>query len=104
MSIPNWWETLLLLAAAYRVWRLLAYDTITERPRTWVLAQIKDADHDDYWGIFLTCPWCAGFWMTGLALAGYCVAYGWIGFFNFAAHWFAMSLAVGLIGSKVDTE
>lgn len=105
MSVPNWWETLLLLAAAYRFWRLLSFDTITERPRTWVLERIADnKKRDDYWGIFLTCPWCAGAWITAAALAAYCAVYGWIGWFNFGAHWFAMSLAVGLIGSKVDTE
>lgn len=100
---PYWWETLLLLAAAYRVWRLIAYDTITEKPRTQVLRWLEPRKHEDKWEIFLTCPWCAGFWITGLTLAAYCVVYGWIGYASFAVHWFAMSLAVGLLGSKVDT-
>lgn len=102
-NIPNWWQTLLLLSAAYRVWRLLAYDTILETPRTWVLDRI-DPTRNEKWSLFLLCPWCAGFWITGVALALYCIWYGWIGVLNFLVVWFAMSLGVGLLGSKVDTE
>lgn len=102
MSIPNWWEALLLLAAAYRLWRLLSYDTILDRPRTWVLQSIRDNEtRDDYWSIFLTCPWCAGFWMT----AGWWAAWqAWPHATLVVATPFALSLAVGLLGSKVDTE
>lgn len=100
MSRPYWWETLLLLAAAYRLWRLLAFDTITDRPRTWVLRKLGEKDTQAY---FVTCPFCSGLWVTGLVLAAYCGVYGWIGWFSFGVHWLAMSLGVGLLGSKVDT-
>lgn len=100
MSRPYWWETLLLLTAAYRIWRLAAFDTIGDRPRTWVLKRLGGKDGHAY---FLTCPWCSGFWTCGVVLAAYCSVYGWIGWFNFGVHWLAMSLAVGLLGSKVDT-
>lgn len=103
MTDPGWWPTLLLTMAAYRFWRILAYDTITEEPRRRVLSWL-DREGEEKWAIFLTCPWCAGFWITGAALAVYCITFGWIGTTSFLTHWLAMSLGVGLIGTRVDTE
>lgn len=73
MSIPDWYELLLLSVAAYRLWRLLALDDVLERPRHLLLrlgsAWEKEGDPvpDDYrsgWATFLTCPWCAGAWLA----------------------------------------
>lgn len=44
--------------AAYRLWHLVAEDTIIERPRAWLVK--RSAKLSD----FITCPWCAGFWIS----------------------------------------
>jgi len=71
-DVPSWWEFLLLGVAAWRIFRLLAEDEILNRPRRWVLNLDPDWNegedpNDDYrfeWGTFLTCPYCAGFWIS----------------------------------------
>ncbi len=100
-NVPSWWEALLLLAAAYRVWRLISYDTITETPRTWVLDRYDPHRQRKYFSIFLLCPWCAGFWMTVIWWLAWLV---WPHATLVVAVPWALSLAVGLLGSKVDTE
>jgi hypothetical protein len=72
VDVPSWWEFLLLGLAAWRIFRLLAEDEILDRPRRWVLNldpdwQEGEDPNDDYrfeWGTFLTCPYCAGFWIS----------------------------------------
>ena len=73
--IPPAWEFILLALLAFRVWRLLAEDDILDGPRRYVLRLGKDwqkegdAVPDDYrekWALFLTCPACAGFWISGV--------------------------------------
>lgn len=71
-NVPSWWEFFLLGLAAWRTYRLLAEDTILERPRRWLLRldpdwQDGDDPNEEYrfeWGAFLTCPYCAGFWIS----------------------------------------
>lgn len=72
MSIPNWYELLLLSLATWRVWHLLAQDTVLNRPRRYMLrldpewTTVGDYEGDGYrleWAKFLTCPYCAGFWI-----------------------------------------
>lgn len=73
MSVPGWYATLLLAVAAWRIFHLIAHDTILDGPRrrllrlskTW--SQEGDATGPDYrekWALFLTCPFCAGFWIA----------------------------------------
>lgn len=73
MSVPGWYVLLLLSAAAFRTWRLLAEDDILDRPRRYVtrLGDRWEKDGDpipsDYritLGKFLACPWCLGFWIA----------------------------------------
>ena len=72
MSIPDWWEFVLLTLAAFRVWRLISEDTILERPRRYVTGlpqRWKEGDalpkgYREYLAIFIECPWCAGFWIS----------------------------------------
>lgn len=59
MSVPDWWEAVLLALAAWRTFQLLAEDDILETPRRYVTARLSD-----YWQDFLTCPYCAGFWIA----------------------------------------
>ncbi len=73
MSVPNWYEVLLLAVAAWRVFQLIAHDDILDRPRRWALRLGRDwqKDGDDVpegfrakWALFLECPYCAGFHLS----------------------------------------
>jgi hypothetical protein len=68
---PGPYELVLLALAAARTWKLLADDKVLDRPRDWVLDRL-DSDDDNPWEYFITCPWCAGAWVS---LAWYT---GWV--------------------------
>lgn len=53
-------EIVVVGLVSYRLWRLLAIDGILNRPREWVLGA-SVGRHE-----FLACPWCSGWWVTGL--------------------------------------
>lgn len=57
--MPQPWEAALLALAAYRVFRVIGFDSIADRPRDWALERL-----DGKWELFITCPFCAGFWIT----------------------------------------
>lgn len=82
-------ETLIVALVAYRVWRLLAVDTLLERPRGRLPAPVA------HW---LGCPWCAGSWVAiGTTAAAWSLQ--WIT----ADPWFvalAAATVVGLIGER----
>lgn len=94
MNVPNWWESFLLFAAAYRVWRLLAVDTILDPVRDRLFP-----NHDSYWSIFLSCPWCAGFWVTLAWWAAWLLEPHYT--VVVAVPW-ALSLLVGLTARNLD--
>lgn len=108
---PGWWQFLLLSLAVFRVYRLIAEDTILDRPRRWLLRlgdwQDGDgednipAEYRDKWGLFITCPWCLGFWLSVVT---------WVAWLLFptetvwlAVPW-ALSAAVALINKNLDPE
>lgn len=107
MSIPDWWQAILLVAAAFRVYRLLAQDTILDGPRSRLLRyhgwQEGTPLPDGFrikWGEFLTCPWCSGFW----------ISLSWWGAWQLWPHAtvvvavpLAVSAAVGLV-AQLDTS
>lgn len=73
MSIPNWYELLVLALAAWRLWRLVAEDDILDRPRRWLLRLgpewEKEGDpvpREYRAGLadFLLCPYCLGWWIA----------------------------------------
>lgn len=109
----DWWWFLLLALASWRVFRLIAEDTILDKPRRRILRlgdwQEEDDPHqqnlpDDYrdaWATFLTCPYCAGFWMSGIALGLYSLIVEWHGTFAFLVSWFALSAVVAYL-AKTD--
>ena len=76
MSIPDWYEAILLALAAWRIFQLIAFDSIFDRPRRYV-TRLGDWDEaadpkqvkipDEYrvsLAAFITCPYCLGFWIT----------------------------------------
>lgn len=110
MNLPDWWEFVLLALATFRVYRLIAEDTIFEGPRRWLVRLPQDweegkrlpKEYREKWALFIECPWCLGFWLSGVALALYCIVIGWIGSFSFLVVWFALSASVGLINKNLD--
>jgi hypothetical protein len=110
-DLPHWWWFILLSLASWRVFRLLAEDTILDKPRRYILRlgdwQEEDGEQNlpeeyrDEWGIFLTCPYCAGFWISGIALTLYSLIVEWHGVFSFFVVWFSLSALVALL-AKID--
>lgn len=113
--IPNWYVFLLLALISFRTWRLIAEDDILQRPRHWLVRLPRDWEdgdevpeqYRDKLGLFLTCPWCAGAWVSGLVYLAYLETLGeWpssgheiaVGF----GVWFALSASVGLIRGNLD--
>jgi hypothetical protein len=108
--IDPWWFVLLSLSA-YRVFRLLAEDTILDKPRRWLLRlgdwteesgeeEIPE-EYREEWMLFITCPYCAGFWISGVALLLYSLIIEWHGVFAFLVTWFAISAVVAFL-AKAD--
>lgn len=107
MSVPSPWSALILAAAAYRIWRMLAEDTVFDGPRHWLVGlpwgwQEGDAIPQKYrvaLAEFLTCPWCLGFWISlgvwGLWQVDTFKA-------TVALTPFAISTAVGITRTKLD--
>jgi len=59
-------ETLLVLTAlaAHRLTRLVVEDTILDAPRLWLVNRAPDGKV----ATLITCPWCSGFWLTGIVV------------------------------------
>ena len=113
--IPPPYYFVLLVLAAYRAWRLIAEDDVLERPRHWLVRLPSDWDegdplpksYRDKLALFITCPWCAGAWVSLLTYIVYLATLGdWpsstedvvVG----VGVWFAISCSVGLVRSKLD--
>lgn len=100
--IPSPYEFALLALAAFRVFRLLGYDTILDRPRERFVRRAKHEIPGQYrkeLDIFFHCPWCLGAWLTlgwwGLWLA-------WPHATVVAAVPWALSAVVGLVTKNLD--
>lgn len=100
MTIPSWWAALLLTAAAFRTWHLIAFDKVLQRPRFWALGlgwQWQKGDpiplgYRYELGQFVECFYCFGFW----------VALAWFGLWEIWPHGMLIvatpfALATGLI-------
>lgn len=93
--MPSAFQAVILALAAWRVWHLLAEDTILDKPRRYVTRlgwgwHEDDQVPDNYrFGLteFIECPYCLGFW----------VALGWTVFFAIwpdGATWTALPFAL----------
>ena len=110
MTIPDWWQLTLIALAVFRIYRLIAEDTILEGVRRWVYRLDRNWQKEgDYTGdkyrvklaLFVTCPWCLGFW---LSLAWWGAYQVWEhGAVVVAAPW-AISAIVALVAKNLDKE
>jgi hypothetical protein len=58
---------ILLAWASYRAWRLIAVDTITKSLRERLFTEARRDKHlYEYARLWLSCPWCAGTWITAV--------------------------------------
>lgn len=97
---PTWWGFTLLALAAFRVWRLIAADTILDGPRERLLrAGDRRTTRGKKLEEFLTCPWCAGFWIT---LIWWLFWIAWHRWTLVIATPFAINAVIGLIAANSD--
>jgi hypothetical protein len=69
MRVPDWWGFVLLGLASFRIWRILAVDTILEgvRNRLFRWEDYQGGAPERYrYGLdeFVKCPWCFGWWVV----------------------------------------
>ncbi len=71
--VPGWWDATLLALAAWRLFHLIAFDDILDKPRRYITRlnsgwrQEGDATGENYregLANFLTCPFCMGWWIA----------------------------------------
>lgn len=104
MTLPEPWVGVLLALAAYRVFRIVGYDTITQPVRERVTGY-KDSDElpadveRAYLAKLVRCPWCLGWWIS---LGVWLVYETWPYTTARLAVPFALSAAVGMIGRNLD--
>jgi hypothetical protein len=109
MNVPDWWTLILLGLAAYRMFRLIAMDTLLDTPRGWLVrlppgwreGMALPRGYRSRLAEFLVCPWCLGFW----------VALAWWGAWQLWPHGvlvvaapFAISAVVGLVAQLDSGE
>jgi len=112
-NVPGGWETLLLALAAYRVTRLIGWDTLTERLRNWlmvrkVVASVEGREGESRRVVvmrspllskLINCPWCLGWWIS---LAWWAAWIAWPAGTLVAATPFAIAAIVGLVSKNLD--
>lgn len=94
-AVPSWWPFLLLALAAWRIWRLLAHDTILDPVRQRIVRPESKQEE------FLQCPFCAGFWV---ALAWWVLWCAWPHWALVVAVPFALSAVLALVAVNGDQD
>lgn len=64
-------DFIVISLAAYRLTRLLVYDKVLNFLRDFIIKSKSEAGFVKSTQYFLTCPWCAGIWMTLLVVCLY---------------------------------
>lgn len=93
---------MLLALGSYRLWRILAADTILDKPRDWLTRRARQQVSRGYrqqLDIFLHCPWCLGWWIS---LLWWLAWLAWPHAATLVAVPFALSAIVGLIVRNLD--
>lgn len=89
-----------LTLATWRLWRIIAVDSITEPLRARFL--FRDGRGWEWFADLVTCPWCLGWWLSGGAVFGWLlVSDGW-SWSGFVVAWCAVSAGVGITETIVD--
>jgi hypothetical protein len=88
-------DLLLLAGLTLRIIHLVTTDTISDRYlRQPAYKWAGDDERREFWAEGLECPWCVGFWLSGVCLASLILAGGpgdaadW---WRVAAGWFTLS-------------
>lgn len=103
MSTPSAWTLILLGLAAFRMTRLIGWDTLTGQLRARVTRLDRwETEPEAYrqgLDVFLHCPWCLGFWIS---LGTWGVWQLWPHATEVAAAPLALSALVGLVAKQLD--
>jgi len=107
MSVPSPWTALLLIAAAYRIWRLLSEDVILDWPRRkvvrlpyrWEEGEVIPPNYRAGLAEFISCPWCLGFHVCWILWLCWVL---WPTETTFLSTPLAFSAAVGIVRVKLD--
>lgn len=69
MTVPVWLQLLVYALAVARVTGLITTDSITEPVRDWITVRLDDrpATLGEAVSTLITCPWCAGMWVSLVA-------------------------------------
>lgn len=113
--IPEPYIFILLALIAYRLWRLIAEDDVLDVPRrklvrlaeSWQPGDAIPSEYREKLALFITCPWCAGFWVCGAVLIAWMGTLGeWPDSTSdvlvSAGVWLALSALVGFQRNKLD--
>lgn len=105
--IPSPWVAVILTLGTFRLWRIIAADTlpVLVRAREWLLKPIvynEDNEADIYdrplLAEWLECPWCSGAW---LSVAVY-LLWLWTPDVLYVATPLAISAVVGIVRTRLD--
>jgi hypothetical protein len=114
MSVPDPYALVLLALGAMRLARLLGWDSLLERPRSWLTGWTEKGDRrivrpgtataafrPDRKALmtFLHCPWCFGFWVAIACWGGFEI---WPRATLVAMAPLALSAIVGLVVKNLD--
>lgn len=93
--IPDWYTLVLLSLAAYRLWRLVAEDTIFDRPRGLLVRRLPKGEE------WILCPWCSGLW----TVVAVWLAWVWEPYWTLVvAVPLVLSALVGLVSANLDRD
>jgi hypothetical protein len=95
-EVPDWWAFTLLFLGAYRMWRLLALDTVIDRWRRPILRRIPQKLHEG-----VECPFCFGAWVVAAWWVAWLV---WPHATLVIAAPLALSAAVGVFTVRLDPD
>lgn len=108
MTVPTWFELVVLALAAFRVWRLLGKDVILDRPRRWLvgLGDWREGDpvpagYREWIVELIECPRCLGTWV---ALAFFVAFELWPHGTMIVASACAIAALVAIAGTMLDPD
>lgn len=99
----------LVALAAYRLTRFVVADSLLAPQRRWLferfppsqgLANVFGKDHPSRLGQLIDCPYCIGFWISGLCLwVADALGYVHVGVATFLALWWAVAGAQAMLNA-----